>query len=346
MQDRSPLRSPRFKPDCPVLSLVPKLLPRPRRRPGSTFRGESEKIKNFQLQFDIRYNPRLGKMLNIFSKNTDAPDEHEPGPFGPYRLIELINTGGMADLWQATNPEGQTVAVRKLLPKLRRDGTAKKRFVKGCEVLAEVHEHDYIVHYVEHGKIKGIPFMAMEYVEGANLKEWMANPSDELSQYIGNILIDMGEALEHVHDCGYMHLDFKPENVLVSSNWNVRLVDFDLALNRPEKPTKLAKNPGTPAYMSPEQLQRLPVDHRADIFAYGVSAYEIFTGQKPFAGATPAEILKKQLNRSEFTPPREINLGIPVAVEKTILKSLETDPNKRHGLLSVMLHELRTALYV
>ena len=286
-------------------------------------------------------------MLNIFKRNADAADEHEPGPFGPYRLIELINTGGMADLWQATNHEGQTVAVRKLLPALRRDSTAKKRFVTGCEVLEEVHEHDYIVHYVEHGKIKGIPFMAMEYVEGANLKEWMAEPTEEMSQYIGNILIDMGEALEHVHDCGYMHLDFKPENVLVSSNWNVRLVDFDLAQERPDEPKKLAKNPGTPAYMSPEQLQREPVDHRADIFAYGVSVYEILTGQKPFAGATPAEILKKQLNRKlDFVSPRDINPDIPPGVEKTVLKSLETDPTKRHGLLSVMLHDLRTALYV
>ncbi len=286
-------------------------------------------------------------MLNLFSSKTEPENEHEPGPFGPYRLVELINTGGMADLWLATNPDGQTVAIRKLLPKLRRDGTAKKRFFTGCEVLAEVHEHEYIVHYIEHGKIKGVPFMAMEYIEGANLKEWIAAPTEELGQYIGNILIDMGEALEHVHDCGYMHLDFKPENVQVSSNWNVRLLDFDLAQPRPEDPIKLSKNPGTPAYMSPEQLRREPVDHRADIFAYGVSVYEILTGQKPFQGHTPAEILRKQLNRKlDFVNPRDLNPGIPAGVEKTVLKALEADPTKRHGLLSVMLHDLRTALYV
>ncbi|MCS1408333.1 MAG: Serine/threonine-protein kinase pkn6 [Verrucomicrobia subdivision 3 bacterium] len=295
----------------------------------------------------FRYNARLREMLNPFSPKTNLPDEHEPGPFGPYHLIELINTGGMADLWQATNPEGQTVAIRKLLPQLRRDGTAKKRFNTGCEILAHIHEHDYIVHYFEHGKIKGIPFMAMEYLEGANLKEWIANPTEELSQYIGNIVIDIGEALEHVHDCGYMHLDFKPENVLVSPNWNVRLIDFDLAQPRRRNPFKLAKSPGTPAYMSPEQLQREPVDHRADIFAYGVSIYEILTGQKPFSGASPAEILKKQLNRNiGFIPPRKLNPDIPIGVEKTLLKSLEPDPIKRHGLLSVMLHDLRTALYM
>ncbi len=285
-------------------------------------------------------------MLNIFSKKNATADEHQPGAFGPYRLLERINTGGMADLWQATK-DGQTVAVRKLLPQLRRDSTAKKRFLTGCQTLADVHEHNYIIRYLEHGKIGGIPFMAMEYIEGANLKEHIANPAEELSRYIGNILIDMGEALEHVHDCGYLHLDFKPENVLVSANWNVHLIDFDLAQPRRDRAFKLDKNPGTPAYMSPEQLQRKPLDHRADIFAYGVSLYEALTRQKPFSGASPAEILKKQINRNiDFIPPRQLNPAIPPNVENTILKSLETEPAKRHGHLSVMLHDLRTALYI
>lgn len=286
-------------------------------------------------------------MLHLFSKRGELPDEHQPGLFGSYRLIELINSGGMADLWLANNAEGQTLAIKKLLPKLRRNALAKRRFLRGCAVLSEVHQHQYIADYIEHGKVRGIPFIAMEYVEGANLKEHIAHPKEELGQYIGNILIDMGEALEHVHDCGYMHLDFKPENVLISPNWNVRLIDFDLARERQERPFKLSKNPGTPAYMSPEQLQREPVDHRADIFAFGVSAYEILTGQKPFLGASPAEILKRQLHRKRhFIPPRQLNPEIPPAVERTILKSLEADPTKRHGLMSVMLHDLKSALYI
>ncbi len=285
-------------------------------------------------------------MLSIFSKKNKIANELEPGRFGPYLLVEQINTGGMAELWQATK-DGQTVAIRKLLPQVRRDSVARKRFLAGCEILKAVQQHDYVIRYIEHGKIGDAPFMAMEYIEGANLKEHIARPAEELGRYIGNILIDIGEALEHVHDCGYLHLDFKPENILVSSNWNVRLIDFDLSQPRRNRAFKLAKNPGTPAYMSPEQLQRKPIDHRADIFAYGVSLYESLTGQKPFDGATAAEILKKQIHRKiDFIPPRKLNPEIPIAVEKTILKSLETDPAKRHGHLSTMLHELRNALYV
>ena len=287
-------------------------------------------------------------MLNFFGKkNRSSDDPVGPGPFGPYQLQELINSGGMADLWLATNPEGQTVAVRLLLSKLKGYSIARKRFIAGCEILASVHDHDYLIHYVEHVKLQGQHFLVMEYVEGLNLKEAMADETMDLSDLIGNILIDSAEALEHVHDCGYMHLDFKPENILISRNGNVRLLDFDLSQPRPETPVKLQKNPGTPAYMAPEQLQREPLDHRVDIFAYGVMAYEVLTGQKPFQGQTPDEILRKQLNRgNDFTNPRDLNQNIPIGLEKSILKALESDHNKRHGLVSVLLHELKTALYV
>jgi serine/threonine protein kinase len=200
--------------------------------------------------------------------------------------------------------------------------------------------------YLEHGKINGTLFCLMEYVESSNLKQMFVRNDPTLLENVGNILIDMAVALEHVHDSGYMHLDFKPENVLITRNAAVRLVDFDLAQPRPEKPKKFSRNPGTPAYMAPEQLQREAYDHRVDVFAYGVTAYELLTGQKPFAGDTPDEILRKQLDRSGLVTPRSINPDIPPAVEKTILKCLERDPDKRHPIMSVLVLELKGALYV
>ena len=287
-------------------------------------------------------------MLNLFGKKNDSDDGfQEPRPFGPYQLEELINTGGMANLWLATNPEGRTVALRLLLPQLKNDATSRKRFVAGCEVLQRVHQHECIIHYVEHGLLQGQHFLVMEYLEGLNLKQAMVEEDLDLGALIGNILIDSAEALEHVHDCGFMHLDFKPENILVTRNGNVRLLDFDLALPRPETPGKLKKNPGTPAYMAPEQLQGEAVDHRADIFAYGVMAYEVLTNQKPFQGQTSSEILRRQIKRgTEFKAPRDINPNIPTSLEKVILKALEPDPLRRHGHISMMVHELKQSLYL
>src|SRR3989454_1136352 len=269
-----------------------------------------------------------------------------PGAFGRFYLQEIINSGGMADIWLATDTAGKSYALRKMHDRLRYNLLARRRFVRGCEILSQIHQHEYVIQYLEHGKISGSLYCLMEYVESSNLKQLFAHTDSILQENVGNILIDMAVGLEHVHDSGFMHMDFKPENVLVTRNANVRLVDFDLARPKPEKPKKASKNPGTPAYMAPEQLMRQPYDHRVDIFAYGVTAYELLTGQKPFQGDTPEEILRKQLDRSGFSTPRQLNGDVPPAVEKSILKCLERDPERRHPIMSVLVLELKAALYV
>lgn len=269
-----------------------------------------------------------------------------PGPFGRFYLQELINSGGMADIWVATDSNGKHHALRQMHKRYRYDFFAKRRFMRGCEILASLSDHEQIIGYVEHGKISGQPYLLMEYVEASNLKELHARSDPILAENVAQILIDMASGLEHMHENGYMHLDFKPENVLVTRNAGVRLVDFDLTLPIPEKPKKMRKNPGTPAYMAPEQLLREPISHRVDIFAFGVSAYELLTNQKPFPGETPAEILSKQLDRSGFAPPRAHNPDLPANLEQVILRCLELDPEKRYPFVSLMARELKAALYV
>lgn len=278
-----------------------------------------------------------------FSEDRPAP---KPGAFGRFYLQELINSGGMADIWLATDAEQKPFALRKLHDNLRFNLLARRRFNRGCEILAGIHSHEHVIGYVEHGKIGGALYCLMEYVESSNLKQMFVRNDPILLENVGNVLIDMAVALEHVHDSGYMHLDFKPENVLITRNAAVRLVDFDLAQPKPDKPKKSSKTAGTPAYMAPEQLRGEPFDHRADIFAYGVAAYELLTGQKPFPGDNPEEILRRQLDRSTFMTPRQLNEGIPANLEKPILKCLERDPDKRYPIMSVLVLELKAALYV
>lgn len=285
----------------------------------------------------------------MFFKTKKAGEETGPlgpGQFGPYNLKELINRGGMAEIWLATDGELQTCAVRLLHDDLGTDKTARKRFVAGCEVLSQIHNHNCVIGYFDHGKIEGTLFLAMEYVEGENLKLMYSAHDPVLLENVGNIIIDMATGLEHVHQSGFMHLDFKPENVLVTRNASVRLVDFDLALPIPKSPKKLDKNPGTPAYMAPEQLTRGPVDQRADIFAFGVSTYELLTNCKPFPGEKPSEILASQIDRASLVPPRQYNPDIPPDLEKVILKCIQQDPDMRYPLMSMMVHDLKAALYV
>lgn len=254
----------------------------------------------------------------------------------------------MADIWLATDPthHNKAYALRRMHDRLRFNFMARRRFVRGCEILATIGDHESIIGYVEHGKAKGHLYLLMEYVEGENLKELYTRHDPVLLENVAQILIDMASALEHMHENGYMHLDFKPENVLVTRNGSVRLVDFDLAQPIPEKPKKFSrKNPGTPSYMAPEQFLGLPISHQVDMFAYGAAAYELLTNQKPFPGDTPAEILKRELDRSEFVPPRELNPDLPAAMEKVILRCLEREPERRYPFMGMLAREVQAALY-
>jgi len=265
---------------------------------------------------------------------------------GKFYLQELINSGGMAEIWLVTDGRGKPFALRKLKKELRFNLLSRRRFLRGCEVLSKLNDSEFIVSYVEHGKADGVFYLVMDYVEAANLKELFARQDPVLVENVAQILIDMASGLEHVHESGFMHLDFKPENVLVTRNGNVRLIDFDLAQPIPETPVKLSKNPGTPGYMAPEQLKHEPVDPRADIFAFGVSAYELVTNHKPFPGETPAEILAAQLDDSAPIPVREHNAQIPPALEKVIHKCLQRDPDQRYPFMSVLSRDLKSALYL
>jgi eukaryotic-like serine/threonine-protein kinase len=278
-------------------------------------------------------------------QNSEASSR--PGSFGRFYLQELINSGGMAEIWLATDSNNKVFALRRMHERYRFSFTARRRFARGCELLSLISDHPSIISYVEHGKVSMQPYLLMEYVEGENLKELYARHDPVLLENVAQILLDMAGALEHMHNNGFMHLDFKPENVLVTRNASVRLVDFDLAQPIGEKPMKISgKNPGTPSYMAPEQLQAHPLTARADIFSFGVAAYELLTSQKPFPGETPTQILQQMLDRSSFVTPRELNPDIPLALEKVILRSLEPDPDRRYPFIGIMVRELQNALYV
>ena len=282
------------------------------------------------------------------AKNLKIGIEAELGQakFGRFYLQELLNNGGMADIWLVTDERNKPYALRKLRDNLRFNFLARRRFMHGCRVLSQLNESDFIVSYVEHGKADGVPYLLMDYIEAENLKQLFARYDPVLVENVAQILIDMAIGLSHVHESGFMHLDFKPENILVTRNGNVQIIDFDLAQPISEKPKKMSKNPGTPAYMAPEQLQRQPIDLRTDIFAYGVAAYELVTNHKPFPGETPAEILARQLDLSGPTPLREYNPDILPALEKVILKCIEREPDKRYPFTSVLVRDLQSVLYL
>src|SRR4051812_4308268 len=151
-------------------------------------------------------------VLNTSSTTTSPGAVAAPTPFGRFYLQELINSGGMADIWLATDARGKAYALRRMHDRLRYNFGARRRFFRGCEILSKIGDHDCIISYVEHGKASGHPYLLMEYVEAENLKELYSRHDPVLLENVAQILIDMSLALEHMHENGFMHLDFKPEN--------------------------------------------------------------------------------------------------------------------------------------
>jgi serine/threonine protein kinase len=262
--------------------------------------------------------------------------------FASFSILEKINRGGMADIYLVADRQGQRFTLRVLLPEFRLRWGRIRQFRWGCKVLSQL-DHPNVVHYFGEGKFRGFRYAVQEYVDGPNLKEKILRNDPLLRANQLKLLTGMAAGLAHVHERGFIHLDFKPENVLVPKGYDPKIIDFDLAIVRPTHPKKVASLSGTPAYLAPEQIARAPVDERADIFAYGVTAYEMLTGKKPITGNTREEVLQKYANFDEHLKPLRTHMpDIPHGVERVILKCLEKDTARRYPSMSLVVRDLQT----
>jgi serine/threonine protein kinase len=262
--------------------------------------------------------------------------------FANFSILEKINRGGMADIYLVADRNGQRFTLRVLLPEFRYSWRRIRQFRWGCQVASQL-DHPNIVHCYGQGKFHGFRYAVLEYVDGPNLKEKILRGDPLLRANLLKLLTGMAEGLAHVHERGFLHLDFKPENVLIPKTYDPKIVDFDLAIARPVRPKKVSSLSGTPAYLAPEQIAREPVDERADIFAYGVTAYEMLTGKKPITGNTREEILQKYANFNEHLKPLRTHLpDVPHTVERVILKCLEKDVARRYPSMSLVVRDLQT----
>jgi serine/threonine protein kinase len=262
--------------------------------------------------------------------------------FADFTVLDKINHGGMATIYLVADRQGQKLILRMLLPEHRFHWSRLRQFKWGCKVMEQL-DHPNIVRYYGSGKFNGLRYAIIEYVEGPNLKEAIVRNDPNLRSHQRKMLTGMAAALAHVHARGFLHLDFKPENVLVPKSYDSKLIDFDLSIPRPIRPRRESKLAGTPLYLAPEQIARQPVDERADIFAFGITAYEMITGKKPIAGNTREEILQKYSEFDEhLRPPRALVPDIPHSIERVILKCLEKKPADRYPAMSLVVRDLQT----
>jgi len=245
-----------------------------------------------------------------------------------YRIIGLIGSGGMGEVYRADDLKlSQPVALKFLPTQFLSDGAALARFHREVRVARQV-SHRNVCRVYDIGEVDGQHYLSMEFIKGEELSSLLRRigrlPSDKAIEIARQLCAGLAAA----HERGVLHRDLKPANVMIDSEGNVRITDFGIA-GLIEEIREEDVRAGTPAYMSPEQLLGQELTVRSDIYSLGLVLYELFTGKKVFDAPTLVEVL--QLRKSEATPttPSTLISDIDPLVERAILRCMETDPEKR-----------------
>jgi serine/threonine protein kinase len=189
--------------------------------------------------------------------------------------------------------------------------------------------HPNVVRTLDHGLTKeGEEFVVMEWIEGLGLNYLIETKSPTLNGKRIHYLAEMATGLEYVHGQGYMHHDFCPRNVMLEQDGNVKLIDFGLALPCQGAFLKEGNRKGTRNYMAPELIKRQKIDRRIDLFALGVTAYEMITGRRPWEGDKSLDLLQLMIN-TPARDPRESSPDLDPPIDEFLKKAVEREPNRR-----------------
>jgi len=282
---------------------------------------------------------------------TDLRDRLQTALGDEYTIERELGGGGMSHVFLATERRLDRQVVIKLLPPDLAGGVSLDRFHREIQLVAKL-QHPHIVPVITAGEADGVPFFTMPFVEGRSLRDMISSGAAPSITEGANILRDVATALAYAHERGIVHRDIKPDNVLLSGGAAV-VTDFGVAkaistARQGTAPggslTQIGFSLGTPMYMAPEQAAADPsTDHRADIYSFGVMAYELFSGAPPFAGRSPAALLAAQMTE---TPPAlsVARPDAPVPLVELVRRCLEKDPAKRPQRAGEIVQALDQAL--
>ncbi len=275
------------------------------------------------------------------AQDSDSPTVQE---YGEYYLTKKIACGGMAELFRARRRVGvegfeKILAIKRILPHLSKDRDFISMFIDEAKIAAQL-AHENIVQIFDFGKSDESYYLAMEYVWGKSLKTIQFTGTGQrfsvnLALYAisrASMGLDYAHRKKGVGDetLSIVHRDISPQNILVSYEGEVKLVDFGIAKAAfQSSETKSGVFKGKIPYMSPEQVMGVTVDQRSDIFSLGIVLYELLTGQRLFQGESEFEIIEK-VKSCEITPPSQHATEIPKKVDTIVLKILEKDPERRY----------------
>jgi serine/threonine-protein kinase len=260
---------------------------------------------------------------------------------GKYEIIEKLGQGGMGVVYKARDPIIQRiVAIKTISAQLDSNPELRTRFFREARSAGQL-SHVNIITIYDLGEENGRAYIAMEYLDGEDLKAKIAKREPLSLEAKLRIMIEVCDALAHAHERQVIHRDIKPGNIYITSTGQVKILDFGLAHVESSDITKSGQTLGTPNYMSPEQVQGTRATCQSDIFSTGTVFYELLTYHKPFEGDSYASILHKILNE-EPMPMQRIDSRIPHELSDVVRKALAKNPEKRYQNAGEMVRALRT----
>lgn len=286
---------------------------------------------------------------------------YEPGgQFGQYILVERIARGGMAEIWKARmrGVEGfeKLVAIKRILPHLSEDADFVHMFIDEAKLAAQLN-HNNIVHIYDLGRIGSSYYIAMQYVDGHDLKDILkqaAERGDPMPIELGLFVASkVAAALDYAHrkrdfenhELGIVHRDVSPQNVLISTEGDIKLCDFGIAKAASKvSHTQAGALKGKLQYMSPEQAWGRPIDRRSDIFALATVLFEMLTGRRLFAGENEISVLE-QVREARAEPPSRFNEEVSAEVDALVMRALQRDPETRYQSAADMARDIDSVLF-
>ena len=270
---------------------------------------------------------------------------------GPYRILESIGSGGMGHVYLALDTRlDRRVALKVLPPEMASHPEKIKRFEREAKTVASLSHPGIVTLYSPLEEQDGLRFLTMELVEGETLSKSIPARGFSMERFL-SLAIAVTDAVAAAHRQGILHRDLKPENVMLTPDGRLKVLDFGLAKLRydadegdrttkeTQSVTQDGRIVGTVAYMSPEQAQGLPVDHRSDIFALGILLYEMATGERPFRGNTNLSVLSSILKDTP-RPASELRDDVPKPLARMIQRALEKRPEDRYQSASDLRRDL------
>lgn len=283
-----------------------------------------------------------------------------PVPFGKYLLLDRVAIGGMAEIFRAKTTGAarfeKIIAIKRIHPNMSEDKDFIRMFIDEAKIAGQLN-HPNIAQIYELGRIEGHHFIAMEFIWGKDLLQILSkfkkNRAYMNPYQAAFITTKICEALDYAHKkrdaqgqpMNIIHRDISPQNILISYDGDIKIIDFGIAKARDRSShTAAGVLKGKFAYMSPEQVRGLPIDRRSDIFAIGTLLFEMLTSRPLFSGDSDLTVLEKVRN-VEIPKPRDINKEIPAEMERIILKALTRDVEERYQWASEMQEDLERYMY-